>query len=302
MTALLGELSKRLAERWATVVLGPGLLFVVAALVGYHLGWEHALDAGRVRHLLSPTSRPDTASLVIDGVLLAVTAAFAGLAAAALGGLIEKIFMITSPVRLGTVLTRRRQARWRTADEKLTTALQRAGREHALARLAASPVAPDDSPARLRRRRDRIAPELPQRPTWMADRLHRVERRVAGHYHLDLPAAWPHLWSVMPEPQRQDLAAAQDGYAGAARLTAWGIGYLLLGICWWPALLVGAVAAVSGWRRARTAVTVLAALLEAAVDLRGRDLAVALGVECAGALTPAVGDQITALLAKPAAA
>ncbi|KPI31779.1 hypothetical protein OV320_0187 [Actinobacteria bacterium OV320] len=69
---------------------------------------------------------------------------------------------------------------------------------------------------------------------------------------------------------------------------------------WWPAALIGAVIGITGWARARAAVSDLSALSEAAVDLHARTLATALGisVDATGPITIAEGERITALVRK----
>ena len=46
MNAFLGELGRRLAERWVTLLLLPGALFVAAVTVASVLGHGRALDLG----------------------------------------------------------------------------------------------------------------------------------------------------------------------------------------------------------------------------------------------------------------
>lgn len=64
---------------------------------------------------------------------------------------------------------------------------------------------------------------------------------------------------------------------------------------------VAAVIGVTGWVRARAAVTDLSSLSEAAIDLHGRALAAVLGIADDGAtgpLTIAEGTRITAIVRK----
>ncbi|MER5827584.1 hypothetical protein ABT086_36425, partial [Streptomyces mirabilis] len=58
--------------------------------------------------------------------------------------------------------------------------------------------------------------------------------------------------------------------------------------------------AMLGARRGRSAMDAFAELVESAVDLHGRDLALALGVDCPGRLDRETGLEITALLRKGA--
>ncbi|MFI6536976.1 hypothetical protein ACIBHY_31315 [Nonomuraea sp. NPDC050547] len=87
--------------------------------------------------------------------------------------------------------------------------------------------------------------------------------RVRRAYALDLLAAWPRLWLLLPDPPRAEITAVQDGHAAAARLGGWALLYLLLGAVWWPALIAAMVLGLTSWYRARSTADVLAALIEA---------------------------------------
>ncbi|MGW6295690.1 hypothetical protein ACWGAD_23675, partial [Streptomyces sp. NPDC055058] len=147
-------------------------------------------------------------------------------------------------------------------------------------------------------RRDAICTEPAARATWIGDRLHAVDQRVHDTYHLDLTAAWPRLWLMLPDGARAELAGARAGVAAAAHLTAWGLLYVPLALLWWPAAVLAAGVLLTGRRRARAAVAVQADLIEAAVDLYGREMVLLLGVDCPGRLTREAGDAATSLLRK----
>jgi hypothetical protein len=106
---------------------------------------------------------------------------------------------------------------------------------------------------------------------------------------------------VLPESIRAELVAAEAAFAAAVATGTWAVPYLGLGVVWWPAALIGVGIGMAGWVRGRAAVADLAALSEAAIDVHGRLLAVALGVGAAGAtgpLTIAEGEEITAIVRK----
>jgi hypothetical protein len=111
-------------------------------------------------------------------------------------------------------------------------------------------------------------------------------------------SAWPRLWLLLPEAPRADLQSARAALTTAARRAAWGALCLLLGLWWWPAAIAGVVACVGGWRQGRLAVDAFAELVEATVDLHGRELAAALGIPCEAALTREVGVRITRTVRK----
>ncbi|WP_236569966.1 hypothetical protein [Streptomyces mexicanus] len=146
--------------------------------------------------------------------------------------------------------------------------------------------------------RSRIALAVPRHPFWTGDRITAPEHRVWRAYRLDLTVAWPHLWLLAPDGTRDELSAARTAFRSAARLHAWAVAYLLLGACWWPAAVIGVLAAVTAVPRGRAAASAFADLAEALADIHGKDLALALGIPCDGGLTREVGTQMTRVLNK----
>ncbi|RMI37828.1 hypothetical protein EBN88_18160, partial [Streptomyces triticirhizae] len=176
-----------------------------------------------------------------------------------------------------------------------------AWRRHAATRAALPPGGPepdDAEPARRGAERDRICLVPPRRPTWIGDRVEAADRRVLTAYGLDLGAAWPRLWLLVPEETRAELRTARRSYDAAAQLVAWSPLYLALAAWWWPALLIAATTLAVGIRRGRAAMDAFCALAESVVDLHARDLATALGLPCEGPLRRRTGRQMTALLRK----
>ncbi|MEV7289702.1 hypothetical protein AB0O01_35000 [Streptomyces sp. NPDC093252] len=161
-----------------------------------------------------------------------------------------------------------------------------------------------DALARVRARteaRDRVAPRPPARPTWYGDRMQAAADRVEAAYGVDLAVLWPRLWLILPEPAVRQLQSAHDSFAAAARLAAWSAGYALLACWWWPAVLAAAGCAAVAHLRARTAIESLASLIEAAVDVHGRELAAKVGLldpETPGRLAPETGDDLSAVFRK----
>ncbi|MFB6840015.1 hypothetical protein [Streptomyces sp. NPDC056361] len=300
--AFLSALGGRIAERWLTLLALPGLLFIAAATTATVLGHEHWSDVGKLRTWLdtlaaSPASRSaGTIALVALGVLLA--AAAIGAAAQTLGAGVELLWCAEPRGPLLRRLADRRLRAWRDADAAFRAALVTAGR----ARIAGSDdadrlagIAEDHFAAR-----DRIAAAAPRHPFAMGDRLAAPGRRLWRVYRLDLAAAWPHLWLLAADGTRAELHAARARFSAAARLCAWGAGYLLLGVWWWPAALVGITALAAGLHRGRTAATAFAELTEALADLHVRDLAAAMGLDSAPAMDRALGERLSQALRKPA--
>ncbi|WP_371673911.1 hypothetical protein OG985_43285 [Streptomyces sp. NBC_00289] len=291
------ELARKVAERWVMLLVLPGALFVLLAVVGVRLGHADPFDVAEVERTISGVA--DTVSgrfgaqvLLLVAVLLAATGT--GLAVQALAGVTRLVWLGRWPRPLSRWVVRRRRARWHALlDRRRALA-----RDHPARTRTAERQEEIDS---LAARMTRIAPAEPGRPTWMGDRMHAVEQ-VALHRHgLDLAFGWSRLWLVLPDTVRAEVVAAEAAFAGAVASGTWAWPYLVLGVLWWPALLIGFGIGVTGWARARAAVGDLAALSEASIDLHGRTLAAALGVgddSTTGPLTVAEGREITAIVRK----
>ncbi|MFJ5775318.1 hypothetical protein [Streptomyces sp. NPDC093094] len=306
MNSLLATLGGKLTERWLNLLVLPGALFLAAAAAGATLGHRHWHDAGRLRDRLDELAsrpaldHPGTAALLVAFVLLAATAA--SLAAQFLGGAIERWWLRPGRDALSRGLAARRARRWRERDARLDDTL---GRAHAAAAGPSGPVTvPGDLPARIQaltEARDRVAPREPVRPTWYGDRMQAAADRVEAAYGVDLAALWPRLWLVLPETGVRQIQWAHDSFGAAARLAAWAVGYALLACWWWPAAPAALGCAAVARSRARASLDALAGLVEAAVDVHGRELATRIGLlppETPGRLTPDTGDGMSELFRK----
>ncbi|MEV0810577.1 hypothetical protein [Micromonospora sp. NPDC050200] len=296
MTKLLETIGGKLADRWWQLLVLPGALYLMVAVAALRYGTD---ISGLTRGVDQLAADPATRSAGTLGVVLlglAAAAALVGLAVRALGSVIERIWLAEATHPVTRLLTRRRLRRWEAAEQRYQSALLAAGRAHVTGSVDATALARDAE--RLALARDRIALTAPRRAFWLGDRIDAADLRVLSAYHLDLVSAWPRLWLVLPEQARAALQVARSDFSSATQLVAWGVAYLLLGVACWPALLVGAGTAVVGWRRGRATGSVLAELLESAVDVHGRDLAATMGVDCPQRLTRDVGEQLTSLLRK----
>lgn len=298
----MAELAKKLADRWLDLLVLPGLLWLGALAAAIRLGQQHPFGISRLRDWLDHlAARPAAHSLAVvllaaAGLLLASAAV--GLAATALGGLLQRLWVLPGERRPLAWLVWARRRRW----NRITTAAQRA-----ITR-AAAPAAYGQDPARARtrarraERRRRALPGWPQRPTWIGDRFYATATRTTVAYGLNLDLSWPRLWTLLPDTLRGDLTTAQAAYTGATRLTAWGLLYATLFSAWWPAVLLGVAIFATGLARARSTASVLADLVETATDLHTGDLAAKLGVPASAPLTADVGRAITRILGQAHAA
>ncbi|MEH0515198.1 hypothetical protein QBC31_31490 [Streptomyces sp. B21-079] len=298
MGGLLSELGKKLAERWLSLLVLPGAFFLAAVGTAFTLGHAHALDSGLLIRQISvhAESRTVTSTGGRAMILAAVLAgsAAAGTAVQALGSFIERITLAAGwqawPSSATSVLRRwvaYRQRAWDAAD----TEHRRASSDE----LTSTPADLPDPATRHRaaRRRERIAPERPERPTWSGDRIHAAAIRLDHAFHLDLATVWPHLWLVLPDEVRAQVTDARAALARAAATAAWSLLYALLALSWWPAGLLTAGLALTARHRVRAAADAYAGLLETVTRLHATTLADHLGLEHTGPLTPVLGDVLT---------
>lgn len=301
MTGFFQELAKKLAERWVALLVVPGVLFVVSAVVGLRLRHRHALDWTMAAQYVSErvtviAKLPGGAqAAVIVGLLIGASAI--GLVVQAMAGVTRRFFvgMWPWPFRpLARWRIRRRLARWEKlhAQRKaLVLAHPADGRD----------IAQQQEINAVAAKMNAIALATPGRPTWVGDRVHAVETVAWSRYGLDLTFVWPRLWLVLPETTRAEITTANAAFAAAVAVASWTWPLLLLGTLWWPAAVVGLAVGATGRARARDAVGDLTALTESALDLHGRALAIALGAaeeSSAGPLTPDEGAKITTVARK----
>lgn len=301
MTVFLTEVSRKLAEKWLALLVLPGLLFLsVVGIGGAVLGQSHWGDLARLHARLDaiaadPLARtPATIILVALGVL--GFSAVVGLVAQSLGRVVEACWLgrWAAPWRpLARRLTATRRRRWLRADQQYTTALKDAIRQQA----KKDPTGPAITTA-LNAVRNRISLHEPQRPTWIGDRILAVDTRVYAAYGLDLTSVWPLIWLSLPETTRSEINTVRTQFDTATRLVGWGLLYLVLAFWWWPAGLVGVAIIALARTQGRATAHAYAQLVEAAVDLHGRDVAQSLGIDCPGPLTPEIGLAITRTLRK----
>jgi hypothetical protein len=278
MTAFLAGIGQKLADRWAALLVLPGLAYLSAATAAAVLGQRNAANFPALSDQIgkwagSPATRSTgTAVLLAAGILAG--SALAGYIAETGGQLTEILW--TMPGRHGP-------ASWLASRRRQRSRAAKVSQSEALAAM---------------HRADRICVIEADCPTWIGDRLRACYVRIEKTYGLDLDAAWPRLWLTMPEAARTELAAARDSFSAAARVTAWAILYLLLGIWWWPATLIALAGMAAGTVKARAAVANLTDLVEAAFDLYAHELAAHLGEPTSHPLSLAVGRRLTILMRK----
>ena len=299
MSTFFQELAKKLAERWVTLLLIPGALFVAAVSIGARVGHRHALDYPRLHAAVSDVAttigRQSAGSQAVALVAVLLAAVGAGLAVQAMAGVTRAVWLGLWPWPLTRLQNRRAKKRRERWDDLRNDKWELQTRYPLASRTPEQQREIDIVAARI----NRLAWTEPGRPTWMGDRIHSLEYLALHRHGLDLMFAWPRLWLVLPDAARAEISTAHAAFAAAVATGTWAWPYLLLGSIWWPAILVGIGIGTTGWVQARAAITDLTALSEAALDLHGRSLATALGVAepgRVGPLTIAEGQQLTQLI------
>ncbi|MGP4051863.1 hypothetical protein [Streptomyces sp. 2A115] len=299
MNGLLAELGKKLAERWLSLLVLPGALFLGVLVAARELGHTRWYAVGELparldRH--TGTLAGSTADLLLRLFAFLLAAAACGLAAQALGSLVERLWLADDwhgwpkPTHR---FVRRLVAR---RGRRFVRRRARAGADLAAAELRdAQPNAADRAAVAVARLR-RVADAPPERPTWTGDRLRVVESRLT-ELGIRVAVVWPHLWLHAPDTTRAEITAAREGMLRAATLTGWGLLYLAVATVWWPGALISCVVVLTAWHRFRAATDAYATLVESAVRLHTQELARQLGIGRRGPLTRRHGAALSAYLA-----
>ncbi|MFI6761932.1 hypothetical protein ACIBF5_22600 [Micromonospora sp. NPDC050417] len=261
MTELISLIGQRLTERWATVVLLPGLLYVLIGGCALTVGHAHALDALYLTKALN-TSWQRIVGHAPAGPLLSLAALFglailSGVTATFLAGRVHSLWVMSGPQRWVERRQRKTMRAWASREPR--------------------------PPTRY----------LPRRATSIGDTFRLVGERIHAHYGLSVLLAWPRIWILASPDTRTLVTTAYQRYHSDAVIAAWALLYLPLAAWWWPAALIATATAVIGYRRARGSASSLASLIEATADTHQHQLAAALGVPLPeGRITPVQGAHI----------
>lgn len=249
MNTFLAALGSKLAERWLTLLIMPGALYLTTVTVAVSLGHRRWYDLSLLRddlnRIAAEPALTSPGAIVVGLAGLLAGAAGLALAVQALAWVVERLWLLEPRGALARHLTSRRLVRWDQAQQEFEHALAEAGH----AQITGAPDAGElvQKAERLNAARNRIALTAPRRPFWLGDRLASVDYRIHEKYQLDLASAWPRLWLIAPAATRAELGTARTALSTASRLIAWAITYLALGAIWWPAVVIGTVAGAIGW-------------------------------------------------------
>jgi hypothetical protein len=295
---LWSELGKQLADRWLSLLVLPGVLYLGIAGAAHALGDQHPFDVELLVRTVTAEARKPAVTSASGQILLllaiAAAAAAAGVTAQGAGTFIERAALASgwtqwpapaaSVVRWWVTL---RQKRWDYFDRAYEAELQ----------LALLPDPADRPPPAARQaaagRRARISPERPERPTWTGDRIQAAVLRLDRDHWVDLAVVWPYLEQVLPDSLRSEISDARAAVSRSATLAGWAVLYALLTWWWWPAAPLALIIAASARYRIRAGADAYARLLETAARLHIPALAAQLGIEHTGPLDRDLGAAVT---------
>lgn len=264
---LLAELQSRIPDRWFFRRLLPATVYVLAVVIcGAQLGQAHATDLGLARERIATALRISqsaapraVASLVLLALAVAVCSFVVPVAAAGVDVLASGAWPWWL-VPLGDRVLVARRGRWTDPRELGIVAVRAGDQGQALRR------------ARLDARRAVTPAQPPTGYTWSADQLAAARQRVRERTGLDITTSWAALLLVMPESARTSLTGARDSYDAACEMVAWAVAVVVLGVWWWPAVLLGLLTGLVGWRLLRESVTGLCEAAEATAAVYAKDL------------------------------
>jgi hypothetical protein len=250
----------KLAERWAAVAV-PALVFWLGGVLAFMLGRGgfHALQP--FSDWLSKRSSPLQAAVLLAGLFLV----------AGSGVVVSRLTAPALALMEGYWPRPLWPLRQRLAERINCRADSASGHIQVLAGLVAGGEATPEQREEYMRI-DRQLRRLPSRPrvqpTRVGNTLRAAETRPIDKYGLDAVGLWPHLWLLLPQATRDEIAAARRSLDTAVEVCLWGL--LFLAFTPWtlwalPAGLVVTAASALAWVPARA--EVFADLVEATFDL-----------------------------------
>jgi hypothetical protein len=189
VNGLLEEFGRKIAERWLSTLLLPGLLWVGTAVLTWPLGWRHALDPRAVESVarrFDLTGDHTTGPAVAAATAILIAATGVGMAGVGLAAVIRRFLPAPGRHAPARWLRIRRLRRWQRADLQV-----RRLAEDALRAATGPAVATGPELAGALARRDAVSLEVPANATWIGDRLRANVHRIHRAYGLDLTLAWP---------------------------------------------------------------------------------------------------------------
>jgi hypothetical protein len=285
--------AKKVGERWANVILGPSTVFWLALT----LSW--ILAPGGSQRLAHARTWLVARGTVVQWIILVAGLAAIGASGAVVEGVSTQIIRALEgywPRWLDRVRVRLVDRNWRRHVQLDLERQQLEARREQWSATRSPPLlgandqqSPDDQEQtrwQAALRDAARAASLDQHLAWMPSSFQRfkptrlgnilaaAEERPHDKYGLDAVTCWPHLWLLLEDGERTEIAAARRSLDTGAALAVWGL--LDAGLCllWlarpWVAGLVaaaGIVTAVAASRWLQLVAREYGTLVDAVFDL-----------------------------------
>jgi len=279
LTTFWSGLGGKVADRWAALLTSPALVFWLGGvlawvwgqggLVGHGSGW-HSLGRAWSQGIGGLPIAPQVMTAVLALLLVAGSSRLAEALTFGALRLLEGYWpRWASPIRAVLLRVRgkindRKAERWRDLARRRTELTDAEYAEYTALNSARALVPPAP--------RDRM-------PTGLGDILKAAESRPRHRYGIDTAVSWPHMWLILPEEARVEVATSRARLDEAARLWLWSLLFALWAFFTWWALAIALTGMIVGYRLALSEAEQYGRLLQASFDLYRKDLYEKLGWE-----------------------
>lgn len=291
LTKFWEGVGSKLAERWVTTVLTPAFAFWLGGIIAW--GWHSRTSLNELieTHLGNDASvSPDWLPVVLGLLVVAGSAALVQTFGRSILRLLEGYWWpVTRTLRDALVARQSNRAekdhkRFQELQSKGLENLTRAEYEEYVRRDVRLSHTPSDSSRRM--------------PTRLGNILRAAELHSEERYGLNAIVCWPHLWLVLPDPARAEVAGAMSQLETAVRWLFWSFLFLVWTFWAWWAVLVATVLGFFAYRMVIDSAEAYADLFRSLFDLYRFDLYQ--GLRCLAPSNPSedktLGEALTRFL------
>jgi len=245
-------------ERWATILLKSGILFVLGGFAAWTWdnNWQPLYDFTQWLNDGKDNKAVPTLFYLFGLLVIMATASS-----------ILKHFDLVILRLLEGYYWPQWLRNWRVRRRNVWFERQ----NQRLQELVLKPHLPPEESAELARLDEQLM-SMPTKldlrmPTDLGDLLRMVELRPEQKYGLDAFKCWPRLWLVLPTEVKRELANARDKLDSMVRIWSWSLLFMVWSIWAWWILILGGVALFVTYFWILQAAKVYGQLLESSFDL-----------------------------------